>query len=109
MSDYAAGIYIFNPEHREMTMIKKNKAQAENALLLECREENPTLQKKRSKKNVKYVVFMPGKNAWPQLQPQAHNDDSDSDFNPVRLTTADTVFDNNYYAPLLMQRKYIID
>jgi hypothetical protein len=104
-------------------MMKKNAPQPETALLAECREEQPKYQRKPAKKNLKYVVFMPGKNAWPQIQQPVVNDDPELDFNDahemdfnddpefdsVRLAITDTVFDNTCYAPLLMQRKYFID
>jgi len=87
--------------------MKKNKQQEASTLALQCHVEQPKPQRKTAKDNVKYVVFMPGKNAWPQTQAPVLNDDPD--FDSLKLTIADTVFDNNYYAHLLMQRKYFID
>ena len=86
-------------------MMKKNKQQTKNACIVQCREEKQNLPRKPAK-NAKYIVFMPGKNAWPQAAPVLNDE---PDFDVIKPTTVDTVFDNTYYAHLLMQRKYFID
>jgi hypothetical protein len=85
-------------------MIKQNRTNSGTPLSISRPIEEKS-SRRVVKNNVKYIVCIPRKDSW-QGKSIANNE---PEIGTLKLTTAGTVFDNNFFANLLQYRKYFID